>query len=224
MTVTEPRQTYTQEEVTEILKRALKQQSLRSQGLSHDQLVEMAKEVGIDQEAVEAATAELSQTRADELARQTEAHDLAVERSRLLGKFVSSFLTFLIVGVALFLINQKVGGATWYYWPLLGWGIGLAFQLRGVFSPEKSLERRKLEEWKRAEKLERRAARLERRRNLRDALRTGGASQIVHHGAKEFEEAVQAGVAALLSVAARKIHEHAGRKGSSPGRRTDRRL
>ena len=50
-----PRPTYTPEEAAEILKRALKQQSMKDQGLSHDELVEMAAEVGIDRGALETA-------------------------------------------------------------------------------------------------------------------------------------------------------------------------
>ena len=65
--------TYTPEEAAEILKRALKQQSMKEQGLSHQDLVEMAAEVGIDQGALETATGDVVQARAGELARQTEA-------------------------------------------------------------------------------------------------------------------------------------------------------
>src|SRR6266498_851360 len=101
------KRTYSQEEVTEILKRALRQQSLRNQNLSHDELVEMAGEVGIDREALEAATTDLAQTRAEELARQNEARELADERSRLFNKFVSSLLTYVIVNAILYFVDRR---------------------------------------------------------------------------------------------------------------------
>jgi hypothetical protein len=47
--------------------------------------------------------------------------------------------------------------------------------------------------------------------------RSSDVEAAVNAGAREFETAVQAGVAALLNVAARKIQEHAARA-SDPGR------
>ncbi|HMI88938.1 MAG TPA: 2TM domain-containing protein [Polyangiaceae bacterium] len=229
------KRTYTQEEVTEILKRAMKQQSLQKQGLTHEELVEMANEVGIDRGAVESATAELVETRADELARQAEASELAQERSRLFNGFVSSLFFYLVICGALFFIDTRFTGGHWYYWPALGWGIALLFRLHAVLFPQRSLTRRKARELKRARREERRALRRARHRELRESfgldVRTDGnrlgadghgnevnvrqrshdVEAAVNAGAREFETAVQAGVAALLNVAARKIHEHAAR-------------
>jgi 2TM domain-containing protein len=40
---------------------------------------------------------------------------------------------FLVVNIALFAINALVGGAWWFYWPLMGWGIGLGVHGLAVF-------------------------------------------------------------------------------------------
>ena len=40
---------------------------------------------------------------------------------------------FVLVNIALFAINALVGGAWWFYWPLIGWGIGLGAHALGVF-------------------------------------------------------------------------------------------
>ncbi len=43
--------------------------------------------------------------------------------------FLSHFLIYLLVNAGLFLINlltRRDGGSWWFYWPLLGWGIGVA--------------------------------------------------------------------------------------------------
>jgi len=229
------KRTYTQEEVTEILKRAMKQQSLQKQELSHEELVEMAGEVGIDRAAVESATAELVETRADEMARREEANELAAERSRLFNGFVSSLLFYVVIGGMLYFIDRRFSGGTWFYWVLLGWGIALLFRLRSLLFPQRSLARRKARELKRARREERRALRHARQRQLRQSFgldrhevnrlvtehtreEVEAGLQARHHveaavnaGAREFETAVQAGVAALLNVAARKIHEHAAR-------------
>ncbi|HKQ68083.1 MAG TPA: 2TM domain-containing protein [Polyangiaceae bacterium] len=212
-----PRRTYSQDEVTEILKRALRQQSLRHQVLSHDELIEMADEVGIDREALEAATADLAQSRQADLLRETEARELAAERARLWNRFVSSLLTYVVVNSVVYLcffywLGKKVPDAAWFFWLVGAWGIALAFQLRALFFPEASLRRRKEREAKAALKAEKRAARAMHHRRLTEAFRGeyGGGARI-DAGAKEFEHAVEAGVAALLGVAARKIHEHAER-------------
>jgi hypothetical protein len=33
--------------------------------------------------------------------------------------------TFVLVNIGLFVINLLTGGGWWFYWPLIGWGIGL---------------------------------------------------------------------------------------------------
>ena len=231
------KRTYTQEEVNEILKRAMKQQTLQKQGLSHDELVEMANEVGIDRAAVESATAELVETRNDVLAREKEANDLAEERGRLFNRFVSSLFLYVVICGALFFIDTRFTGGQWYYWPALGWGIALLLSLRSVLFPHGSLMRRRARELKRREREERKALRQARHRQIRQAFGLephGGmngpppqahansfdprtneayrdAEAAVNAGAREFETAVQAGVAALLNVAARKIQDHAAR-------------
>jgi len=207
-----PRRTYSQQEVTEILKRAMRQQSLRAEVLSHDELVEMANEVGIDRDALEAATVDLAQTRAGELARHDEVRELAEERARRFSRFVSSLFTFSIIGAFLYFVDKRSSGGTWFYWPVAGFGIALAFQLRSVFFPHEGLERRRRREWKRDRKLARWAEREERRRGFGSGA-VHPPSEVVHAGAKEFEAAVQAGVAALLTVATRKLQAHADRAG-----------
>jgi hypothetical protein len=205
-----PKRTYTQEEVTEILKRALRQQGLRNQTLSHDELVQMADEVGIDRESLEAATTDLAQSRAEELRESDEARELAEERARRFSRFVSSLFTYLVVGAVLYFIDMRTSGGTWFYWPVIGFAIALAFQLRGIFFPQEGLERRRRHEEKQLRRLEKKAARDAWRQRVH-ATFSGHPPDRVNHGAKEFESAVQAGVAAMLTVAARKIQAHADR-------------
>ena len=42
-------------------------------------------------------------------------------------------IAFLGVNIALFALNALVGGPWWFYWPLIGWGIGLGLHAFGVF-------------------------------------------------------------------------------------------
>jgi len=208
--------TYTQEEVTEILKRALKQQSLDKQVLSHDELVEMAREVGIERDALESATADLAQTRADEMARETYAHEIVTERARLLGRFASSLVTYVVVNAMLYFIDLRFTGGTWFYWVLMGWGLALLLQLRRVFLAEDILEARRMRELRRAEKRERLALKSAAWRGFQ-VSRPGADAAPPERVAREFEAAVQSGVAALLTVAARKIQAHAKRASAAGG-------
>jgi len=227
------KRTYTQEEVNEILKRAMKQQSLEKQGLSHEELVEMADEVGIDRAAVESATAEFAETRADEMARREGAAAIAEERARLFNAFAQSLFYYVVIGGILYFIDRRFSGGTWYFWVLMAFGVALLFRLRSLIFPQRSLARRKARELKRARKLERKALREAKHQQLLETFgvrrsrpafenpetahlpraepRSHDVEAQVNAGAREFETAVQAGVAALLNVAARKIQEHASR-------------
>ena len=59
------------------------------------------------------------------------------ERARARVKAIKGFYIhatiFVVVNVALFAINVLVGGVWWFYWPLLGWGIGLGVHALAVF-------------------------------------------------------------------------------------------
>ncbi len=218
------KRTYTQQEVTEILKRALRQERLGQEELSHEDLVAMAAEIGIDRNSLDTATAELAQTQASELARQTEARELATERALQLGKLTSSLMTLLSVCAAVFVVgrflHRPIGFEGWEYWGLLIWAIVVFSRIRHVVFPHDALARRKRKEEKRALREARHARRQAFRDEIRHRLSGDYGREALGRGTREFETAVQAGVAALLSVAARKIHEHAERRGGGgPGTR-----
>jgi hypothetical protein len=235
---TEPR-TYTEKEVAEILKRAMAQ-GLRPDGLTHDDLVEMACELDIDQHALEAACADVARGKAEELETRTLNEELSAERTRCFFSFLSSLVTYLVVGAGLYLVNTRYFPGEWFHWVLAIWGVVLMFKLRSVISPERSLEKRKKRELKRAAREQRRLEREQWRQRLRAAWSpsaierkpwregmrpewSGSAhNAIVEQSAKQFEVAVQNGVAALLSLAARKIEAHLedkAKKGREPGGR-----
>jgi hypothetical protein len=175
--------------------------------------VEMAAEIGIGREALDSATVELAQNQAAELASQTEAKELAIERAHQFTKFVSSLLTLAVVGVVVYLADTRLHLGSWVYWILLVWGVLVALRLRHVVFPHESLARRKRREQKHMLREQRRARREAFRNEIRQRLGGGGdgAARAIEQSTREFEHAVQAGVSALLSVAARKIQEHAER-------------
>ena len=203
-----PQAEYTQEEVNEIIRRALGAQAIDERVLSHAELVEIAAESGIEREALERATAELAQARTQELARQVESRAIAAERTVQLKRFGASAVSYSILNGFLYFIASRFTGGTWYVWPLLGSGALLALQVRHVIFPHDKIRRNRRREEKRRELERRRAARAAWKHRLFE----GG--DVVAQGAKEFETVVQSGVTALLKIAARKLEDHVEREES----------
>ena len=66
----------------------------------------------------------------------------AKERVEALKGFYVHLAVFLIINLGLFLLDLVTGGgASWFFWPLLGWGIGLAVHAFVVFGEEGRLGR-----------------------------------------------------------------------------------
>lgn len=188
--------TYTREEADEILRRALSGGQAATDGISHDDLVAAAREVGIPESAIAAAANQLGE------------HALVKQRVELIrGRkrrgFIRHLVVFLLVAGLAFLAAGAgptfiaPGGLDFLKVPMLIWAMLLVMLGFWQLAPN----REKLE--KKAEReLEKERRRDERKRRI--AGRTGtprGAPQ----AAKEFEAAVQEGVSVLLTGAARAI-------------------
>jgi len=118
---------YGADEVTRILKRALN--SRKEEAISFQELTEIAREMGIDMESLDAA-----------IARDKGEIDMEEAREKWLRRKRSEFnphlWSFIIVIGGLFLIDVITPGGWWFQWPMLGWGIGLAFHFRAAYFPE----------------------------------------------------------------------------------------
>jgi hypothetical protein len=60
-------------------------------------------------------------------------YERAHARVQAIKGFYVHAMAFVVVNVALFAINALVGGGWWFYWPLIGWGIGVGLHAFGVF-------------------------------------------------------------------------------------------
>lgn len=49
------------------------------------------------------------------------------EHRRAIRAFYITLSVYVIVNVALFVIDMLTPGGPWFFWPLLGWGIGMIF-------------------------------------------------------------------------------------------------
>lgn len=215
---------YSDEEVDEILRRAIERQRDDSTKLSHDDLVAAAGEIGIDPKDVEAAIAEVraaakpaaasapaKERPAPRVADDDEEDDETLLADDVRGRrarFVRHFISFLVVNAAMAGMNLLTGPPWWFLWIVLGWGIGVAMQAARAFIPDDPQRQKQ-----RLRRLRRRRDR-ELRRDRAHARRTRG-----HERKKDFERAVQEGVGLLLSTAARKIAEAVDRHREEEERR-----
>ncbi len=67
-----------------------------------------------------------------------------------LKEFYAHFAVYVTVMALLYFLNAWTGGPKWFYWPLFGWGIGLALHALDVFVLQRALgpewEEKKVEE------------------------------------------------------------------------------
>lgn len=178
---------YDDEEVREILRRALAEDS----GLGHDELAAGAAEVGIDPERFE---------RAAKAVRAERSRSAAIERrkSKRRKGLIKTGATYAAINLFLFAIDMLSGGGWWFQWPLVSMLFLYVLQWIGHFSADDEAAVIK-EEAKRAKKL-RKQNRKERRRQRaldRQQRRRKGKARL-QDAEDAFEAAVEQGLAALF--------------------------
>jgi hypothetical protein len=63
------------------------------------------------------------------------AYEHAKKRVGELRDFYTHLMVYVLVNLFLFVLNLLTSpGAWWFYWPLLGWGIGIVAHALSVFS------------------------------------------------------------------------------------------
>ncbi len=117
---------YDNDEVNRIIRRALKLEN--EDTISHQDLIETARDIGLDPQIVEAAIEQEQQATKKEKIRK-------VWLKRRKVGFYSHLWSYLIVNGALLLINNFTPGPWWFQWSVFGWGIGLAFHFKAIFFP-----------------------------------------------------------------------------------------
>ena len=81
---------------------------------------------------------------------------MATHRADMKLAFRSHVLAYAIVNAGLLMINILTSpGHWWFYWPMLGWGLGLAAHAAAVYADGAHMRERMIEE--EFEKLRRRA-------------------------------------------------------------------
>ena len=114
---------FTSEEVSAVVRRALIAHQDGSDAISYEDLEDIARQSGIAESQLRQAIAEEDRLRALEDAKDQ-------WRTRRKSSFFRHLRTYCIVNGCLLLIP---GSHLWVVWPVVGWGIGLAFDARGAF-------------------------------------------------------------------------------------------
>lgn len=132
---------YSEEDTRRILQDALEHQSNKTE-FSHDQLLEMAEELGVSPESLAIAEEKwLSETKIDE-------ELLEFDRYRR-QQFNYQLMSYGIVMTFLFFINLFTSPEFfWVVFPLLGWGMALAFQFAELRQIGGEKYEQELEKWR----------------------------------------------------------------------------
>jgi hypothetical protein len=72
---------------------------------------------------------------------QQQRYGRARKRVEALKGFYTHAAVYVLVNTGLFVINLLAGGSWWFFWPLIGWGIGLAVHALNVFGSGNMLGR-----------------------------------------------------------------------------------
>lgn len=143
---------FTAGDVNRIIRRALKIE--QAETISHEELMETARELGIDAARIEEAIRLEKEAMEKERIRDS-------YKKRLRSRFTAGLWGFAVLNGFLFLIDLMTPGGWWFQWPLLGTAIPLLMRARYAFFPtedqiDQAMRRR-----------ERRAGRSSRRRHLK---------------------------------------------------------
>jgi hypothetical protein len=123
-----PPRRYTNAEAAAILSRALERQNGEGGRISHDELLETAREIGVTTDELEAAVIDEVRARAERLV-------LEEQRARALRGFLRHMAAFGVVNAVLCVIDKKLTGGTWFYWVGLAWAVALALHAAKTFLP-----------------------------------------------------------------------------------------
>ena len=223
---------YSDDEVEAIFRRALERQVEEEDGYGREELVAAAREVGLDDDAIDRAVAELDGERHEGALRER-MHAAARE------KWLRSFATYIIIAGG-FLGAHAFGlVGQWVYWMAFGWGLAVA--LRAITAwrgpTEEAVEKEQLRQNRKARRKAQAEARAQARRDAKARKRAhkrgrrqARVDKAERHARRDraaghLEAVIEEGVTLLLAAAAQKLREagerSAGRANSPRQPETD---
>lgn len=146
-------------DVEQILKIAVRKSGITDDEALRQRLMAAGQELGLTEAQIAAAEAEYQTQKA-------EAEELAEYRAEVKKEFLEHFWTYVIVNAGLVGINLYTKGTvSWALWPILAWGIGMAFHAVYAFATNTESFQSGYSEWRK--KRQRRERR--RRKKAEDA-------------------------------------------------------
>ena len=131
---------YSEDEANAIIHRAIERHHQGGE-MSRDQLVAMAVELGISPDTLLKAEKDVLAQRDDADAR------IAFQKERK-REFKGHLASYLGVNLFLLLLNVLTSpGAWWFFYPLLGWGLGVFFHGLSVMNPDSECNQQKYLTW-----------------------------------------------------------------------------
>lgn len=128
------------DETEEILRRAIAIDTMQERG--KELMRRTAEEMGISQEALDQAEREYFQQMRDE----QELREFTRQRR---ASFWSHLGTYFVINASLVAIDLiSDGRLEWAYWPILGWGIGIAIQAIETFNRHDEDFQKAFEKWR----------------------------------------------------------------------------
>lgn len=134
------KQTYQAEEAEEILTEAARRVAHDAGGttqraVTHEQLVAMAEELGIDPAALETVVREGAHERTAQQEKETEQQERQAFIVHRRADFYPHLWSYVGVNTFLVFLNLLTSrGYFWAIWPLMGWGIGVFFHAVSAFA------------------------------------------------------------------------------------------
>ena len=196
---------YSDDEVREILHRAVVNSTDSNLGLSHQELAEVAAEVGIAPADLERAAAQVRLERTQRTEEEEARAAFAIQKKRRRRGFFRHFFTYGVVTSGLYLLDSLSPGSSWWIYPAIGWGIAVGLNAASVLfaDDDAALERER-----------KRIRRKRQRENQRAQQKKGkqASRKALVHAEASFEAAVERGVTLLLEKAAQKMEKAVHKK------------
>jgi hypothetical protein len=202
---------YNDEEVGEILRRAIERQLKRQSvaGTTKSELIDAAKEVGVSASDLEAAAVELEVERSGRTDLETLESYTKKRQRRRRKSFLKHFSIYALVSAFFVALNMLTTGLVipWALFPILSWGLGVGIH-GAVFllSQEEDPERIRQQMEREQRRLRQEQDREERRRRRQQA------TDDLARSATEFGHSVVRGAGTLLDALSNEI---AGRSSST---------
>jgi hypothetical protein len=126
--MSDPLRQYSNEEAASIIARVLDRQNGEGGRISHDELLETARDIGVTTLELEEAVVAETRARAERIVRDE-------ERQRDLRKLLRHAITYVIVVAFCLVVDHRLTGGVWSFWVALSWGVLVALHALKALLP-----------------------------------------------------------------------------------------